>query len=320
MYIPVANSPCAVKRVVEESRRKKKPRAGTRGRRDRDLNRRHKSKPTQPRRTSPNEPGALVKSHASLSTGEGATEVIDLEALRFLPPPGPERQELEERIGSAISLNVKAELSPADLALLQTRDWKGRDPLASARIGVKLDRAILDRAPSIGPHLFLSPLVMDTLTSWRETEPDGPELFDRLGKALKRGALARRNKKATLPVQSWMPNFKEAAQEELKALQQLLKVTVLPRQRRWTGESLRDAIADIVHSADRRFPVLLSFWGSFQKLPAKPLAQFCYGQIGAAKLADNWIAGSLNRDAESVRQDLSAMRSKICAHRQRKKM
>lgn len=44
MYIPVADSPCAVKPLVEESQtEKKKPRAGTRGRRDRDLNRRRKN-------------------------------------------------------------------------------------------------------------------------------------------------------------------------------------------------------------------------------------------------------------------------------------
>jgi hypothetical protein len=179
--------------------------------------------------------------------------------------------------------------------------------MAAARILVRLDQAILQRAPSVGPHLFFSPLVMDRLTQWREIEQNGPELFDKLGKALKCGSLARRGK-AKLPVEPWMADFKAEAQRELRTLQHNFKTTVLPRRRKLTEEKLRDEVEKMVHRPDNPFPVLLEHWTSFKKLPLDLVSKLFYGQIGPARFADTWIARSLGRDAETVRQDLSGIR------------
>jgi hypothetical protein len=243
------------------------------------------------------------------SDGAVDPSIVDFEALRILPSDATQRQELVERIGRRITESIMATLSPGDQALLQQPGWRGRDGEASSRILTELDQAIVDRAPSLGTHLFASPFVIDRLAQWRESEPNGPRLFTMLGKALARGALARQQG-AGLHVQPWMPYFKVEAQKELKTLQQYFKTTVLPRQRSWTKENLCDQVAKIVHQSDHPFPVLLEFWTSFAKLPLTLIAKFSLGQMRPAPFIDEWVAATLNRDPESVRQDLSQIRSR----------
>lgn len=232
---------------------------------------------------------------------------VDFGAIRIPPVPPDEREKLCRAMESEVGISLAKLLSSSDLERYKLPGEAERDNELTARIFAALDRVILERAPALGFFLFYSTLVMDRLAQWRDYEPNGPDLYEKLGKALALGARARQGK-AKLPVTPWTPQFKQEIQRELGSLNKLLRARVPSQPRRRTAKDWHDAVREIVHRQDCPFPWLLQNWPAFERFlgaEPEPFKQFCNGDLTPALFVNEWIARGLNRDPESTRQAIS---------------
>jgi hypothetical protein len=239
---------------------------------------------------------------------------LDFVAIQqYLPPPfSSERDQLCSEMDSYVRGSLRDLLSDSDREVFSSPGAVATNEKASCRILAALDRVILDRAPSLGPLLFLSSTVQDRLLQWRNQESQGPELLAKLGKQLSRGAKARQGK-GKLPVETWHASFKKQIVPELKALQRLLRsktsaTTMSPKE-------LTQEIARLVQRTDSPFSGLQQNWSSFEQLtrlePDK-LATFSRGTFTPTLFADLWITKVVgSRSQESTRQALSDASRKL---------
>lgn len=203
-------------------------------------------------------------------------------------------------------------LSPSDRERYQQPGEAERDGELSTRIFAAVDKVILERAPTLGWRLFFSPMVTDRLAQWFDSEPNGPVLFEKLGKALTLGALVGQ-RKAKLPVSPWIREFKQKTLRELRTLQGLLRTMASSKPSRTTAKDWRDAVAENVHRHERPFPQLLVNWTAFQnvlKFDPETFKCFCFGDLTPGLFVDQWIAWEHNRETESMRQAISNVHSR----------
>jgi hypothetical protein len=233
---------------------------------------------------------------------------LDFVAIQqCLPLPfSSKRKQLGREMDSYVRGSLQEVLSDSDRKLFKRRGGLAENEEAADRVCAALDRVILERAPTLGPLLFLSPIVQDRLLQWRNQEPHGAELFAELGKQLSRGAKARQGE-GKLPVEVWHVTFKKQIVIELKTIQRLLRsktsATIM------SPEELTQEIARLVQRTDSPFPGLQQNWSSFEQLtrlePDK-LATFSRGTFTPALFADLWITRVVgSQSQESTRQALS---------------
>jgi len=98
-----------------------------------------------------------------------------------------------------------------------------------ADVYASLDEAILHQAEALGWRITLSELVRFRFSAW-EQDPDGPELFKKLGMAMRRSALIMQ-KRELPPIEDpdqW-PVKKETV-EELRLVLERLRAAFAPRR------------------------------------------------------------------------------------------
>lgn len=258
-----------------------------------------------------NRPGSHlpVSSKAPDSDATLAITVVDFAAIDAPPSAPDELERFKQQMDSYMRGSLADLLSPSDRELFRRENGLELEEKVCQRIRSALDRVILERAPSLRWRLFLSSAVTHRLAQWSEIEEDGPRLFERLGKALKVGTLARQGK-AKLPIEPWHAAFKQGIQPELRSLQRLLRVRTSSQHRALTPRQLRSEIEQQVRRPDSPFRHLLDNWTTFDKLlQVEPdeIRNFSIGTRTSAELTNLWMGRVLGRDPESLRITLSKL-------------
>jgi len=237
-------------------------------------------------------------------------QTTDILAIRELPCDPAKINEISEAIDAKMLYDfTKTRLSAAEQEVFKHHYGPMSDLDPSIR--GKFDYYLLDAAQQYGAFLFNSSLVRQRLWSWQCGEGGDRKLKSlldaiyrtvlvRLGK--KKGRITRRHK-----------NTKKVWIEEITVLQMRVR-EALPR----TPDAVRQFIHDVIESSPGSFPILKSNKASLMLFLTNDKAlAFCGLGTRLRGVADltptrfyyEWVAASLGRDPEKVRQDLSAIRS-----------
>jgi len=177
----------------------------------------------------------------------------------------------------------------------------------------KLDALILKQAETFGWRLLFSEMVLRRFAEW-EILHDGPELFERFGKACAR-SVRRSQKKEPRPIDDPdLRHSKFVAVAELRLLLKNLRNEFSTARTTPTTAVISERFAATVTAEPDTFEYLhknLESWKRFFEDDPSSIKALAFGRtLSPALLFDSWLAWWKGRDVDSVRQQLSRM-SKI---------
>lgn len=174
----------------------------------------------------------------------------------------------------------------------------------------KFDALILKQAETMGWRLCLSSGVQWRFSEW-DQQPNGPELFERYGKALAKSA--RRSQRLELPPidDPDLHLLKKEMVRELRELLHNIRNEVSTAQRSRNTDELIDLFEETVSDKTRSFIRLKTnskHWIQFFRENSAYLKElFLKKRASPAALFDEWLAWCQGRDPETVRQEISGL-------------
>jgi hypothetical protein len=222
-----------------------------------------------------------------------------------IPRPYPSQQEFGALITSELANIWVSVLTEAE-----------RVRFASNELSVnyeKLDALILKQAETFGWRLSLSEMVQRRFSEW-DLLPDGPDRFERFGKACARSARIFQ-KIERPPIDD--PDLRRVKAEtvgELRLLLKTLRGVFSVRRTKLTMAAILQRFAAAVAEEPDTFRYLhtnLESWLMFFETNALSIKALAFGQRPSpATMFDSWLAWSKGHDADSIRQHLSRISKK----------
>jgi hypothetical protein len=212
---------------------------------------------------------------------------------------------LTEAIDQALSQVWRAILSKHERKQWsQYEQGKAQPPTA---ILEKLDELIIHQAATFGWRLVLSPIVHSRFAQWGNA-PQGPELFDCLGKALARSALILQGRKKP-PIAD--PGLRLFKRDMVRELRKVVALLVRRSSQKLGPDRLVKEFQAVVNEGQDA-PLLkanLESWLEFLRSnEAAWLSALSSGRrVSAAGLFDAWRAWAMGYDPETVRQKISSL-------------
>jgi hypothetical protein len=191
----------------------------------------------------------------------------------------------------------------------ELRELQGKNP-ATATTFDKLDALILKQAETMGWRLGLSSLVHLRFCDW-DFQPDGPNLFERYGKALAKSARCFQ-KKRPVPIDD--PDLYRHKREAVPELRLFLQNLRSAFSRRRTGPSFDELIEyfeGTVSAQGDAFVHLranLNSWTQYFRANPTSIKLLLHGKrISPATLFDSWCAWGKGLEPETIRQKISEL-------------
>jgi hypothetical protein len=170
----------------------------------------------------------------------------------------------------------------------------------------KWDALILNQAETFGWRLTTSEKILQRFSQWAVMQ-DGPELFERFGKALARAVRIEQGKKSP-PIED-LRESKPPTVAQLRLVLKNLRGEFAANRTRPTMTALLERFAAIIvddpEAFDYLYPELTSWQKFFKDVDPIDALIFRPGPLSPASLYDNWVACRTLRDQDSVRQILS---------------
>jgi hypothetical protein len=197
--------------------------------------------------------------------------------------------------------------------------WLGRlseettTPLATSEQGLaKLDEIILQQAETLGWRLPISCIVLERMSMW-QLEPQGPKLFERLGKAMAKSARIAQKKELPPIDNPDLISIQTQAIRELRSLFRDMK-KMFSRKRANLGEGeIAEAFVKIVYDSGDRYPFLKSNlirWQMFFEQDPISLKVFAWSaRPSPAALFHYWLSWCKGHEPETIRKKISEMRN-----------
>ena len=250
----------------------------------------------------------------------------DLQAISLLPPSLGTLMTAGSQIWTRISWAAGERLSAADREALRTIEQQGSHsdllPETTRRCFNAVDEAICEYAGIIGARIFLSPPVYERVAQW-EAEPNGPELYEKLGKMLAlRVRVSRGQAKAPID-----PRLKQARPEFIREVKMLRNLLTAKLPNRSPLDANRPLDANTIHSlafgliADRsqKLDNLLGNWSAIRgfiegktegKERYSPLVELIMGSVTTAVFVDEFLGYTTNRSGEALRQAIAGLKDR----------
>jgi hypothetical protein len=174
----------------------------------------------------------------------------------------------------------------------------------------KLDTLILKQAETMGWRLGLSALVHQRFNAW-DLKPDGPQLFERYGKALARSARCFQRLELPPIDDPDLYPFKNETVTELRILLRSLRNAFRTKRRGPTSDELIDCFRKTVSEGGDAFIHLktnIGSWVKYLKAYSTTIRPPLLGKRAApASLFDSWFAWCKGLEPETVRQTISEL-------------
>jgi hypothetical protein len=179
-------------------------------------------------------------------------------------------------------------------------------------LSAKLDEIILDQAIDLGWRIGLSLLVQWRFSEW-DHEPQGPEKFEKLGRAFVRSArvLQRRELPRVTDPDQWL--VKNETVDELRVVLDRLRAFFALRRNTPSRTEAHDVFSAIVRESPNLFPQLaasLDRWQDFYKNNPDELMPLITGsRLKPAALFISFQSHCSGWEPESLRQVISRLGS-----------
>jgi hypothetical protein len=176
----------------------------------------------------------------------------------------------------------------------------------------KLDALILKEAVTFGWRISVSKMVQRRFLEW-EVLPDGPERFERFGKACARATRISQKKEPPPIDDPGLRRSKLVAVPELRLLLRSLRDEFSTARTRPTAAVILERFAATVTAEPETFDYLyktLKWWKRFfeEEEGSSSIKALVSGQrLSPAALFDTWMGRWKGRDADSIRQQVSRM-------------
>jgi hypothetical protein len=183
----------------------------------------------------------------------------------------------------------------------------------------KLDALILKQAETMGWRLGLSKLVHQRFNAW-DMKPDGPQLFERYGKAVARSA-RRFQKREISPIDDPdLYHFKNETVAELRILLRNLRNAFRTKRSGPSSDELIDCFRKNVSEGGDAFVRLtpnVGLWVKYLQAHSTTIRPLLLGKRAApASLFDFWFAWCKGLEPETVRQTISELGKSVSSSQQ----
>jgi hypothetical protein len=226
---------------------------------------------------------------------------------------GMSRQELDKVISKELIAIWLSMWSEKELQL-RTKIERGEADDLMPGLYSKLDEIILKQAGTLGWRLLVSTRVVLRISMW-EAEKNGPELFERLGKALAISVrIVQRQELPPIDDPDLVPTQDQSIRELRTVLREMRKALSAKRTTP-DGPEVVACFARIVLESGKRCPLLsanLFRWLRF--LSGNPqclTAQRSDRRLSPATLFREWLSWSKGHAPETLRKKISALRSSL---------